>query len=159
MLHGNHQDATVYMGEEVDGSHVMALLADHVPVPCPKVVFAGCCWGALIVDQLALERPANTTARTSATSIALRCLGNGANAFVGCTGAHYSPDPDEDNNGGPMHRFFWSQIVAARAPADALFRAKIQYAQTIPERAAHRKVRQALEHKILREFTCLGLGW
>lgn len=161
MLHGDHDDATVFSGEDpATGSLTTALRVEDVPGPCPKVVFAGCCWGALIVDELALQRPAGTSARTPASSIALRCLENGANAFVGCTGAHYSPDyPDADNYGGPMHRLFWNEILAGRPAAMALFHAKIKYAQSIPERVGTRKSARALEHKILRQFTCLGLGW
>lgn len=95
-------------------------------------------------------------------SIALGFLLNGAWAFVGCTGAHYSPvgdDADQLNYfGGPMHKAFWEHVSRGEGPAKALFAAKMDYMSGMPH-GRQTVEEQAIEHKILRQFTCLGLGW
>jgi hypothetical protein len=78
---------------------------------------------------------------------------------VGCTGAHYSPSrPPYDYYGGPLHRSFWRRFVAGAAPAAALHGAKLEYATGIPVRQ-RRLSGRAVEMKVWRQFTCLGLGW
>lgn len=163
MLHGNYRDLTTFTGEDLEtGGSPMAVSIDDLPKPGPAVVFAGCCWGALTVGERAVEGVDGEllTPLTADSSIALRCLVNGANAFVGCTGAHYSPDwPDLDNYGGPMHRYFWKEILNGAAPARALHQAKRRYESEIPHNPDASPAEEALEHKIVRQFTCLGLGW
>jgi hypothetical protein len=163
MLHGDYRDQTTFTGEDLEtGESPLAVSIDHLPMPCASVVFAGCCWGALTVGERAVEADDGVplTPLTVDSSIALRCLLNGANAFVGCTGAHYSPDwPDLDNYGGPMHRHFWSEILSGSPPARALHSAKTRYESRIPHNPDASRGEEALEHKILRQFTCLGLGW
>jgi len=57
--------------------------------------------------------------------MALSCLQAGSLAFVGCTGAHYSPDGASGFFGGPMHQAFWTQVLhGQKPPAEALFEAK-----------------------------------
>jgi hypothetical protein len=91
--------------------------------------------------------------------MALSFLRRGALAFVGCTGAHYSPvDEPYDYFGGPMHRAFWTTIGAGEPPARALFAAKQEYARNLPH-GLTRPIPVAVEYKTLRQFTCLGLGW
>jgi hypothetical protein len=167
MLHGLADDPGRFLGEEDDGTSVDALATKGVPPLPGGVVFAACCWGALIVDTAAVDARAGTPlkGRTPETSIALRALANGANAFVGSTGLHYSPtqrvakahDP-YGYLGKPLHQAFWAACAKGHPPARALFEAKVEYTKGIPH-ALHSELETALECKILREFTCLGLGW
>lgn len=164
MLHGTAEDGTRFKGESEDDpyDYPVAMRTTDVPNPCPPVVFTGCCYGALIVDTRARDaRPGERLqARTSETSIALKCLQNGANAFIGCTGVHYSPLKEPLNYfGEPMHRLFWENLVGGQPPAKALWLAKIAYARSIPYKRPASAEAAAIEHKILRQYTCLGLGW
>jgi hypothetical protein len=82
----------------------------------------------------------------------------GANAFVGATGVHYSPGEGGGFFGGPLHAAFWDEIRRDRAPAEALFNARQTYVQEIP----HGRTslwNLAVERKLYKQFTCLGLGW
>lgn len=160
MLHGSDSDATTFWGED-DDDMVEALTIANLPNTNAGVIFTGCCWGALIVDTIALNatngrRPAP---RVPESSIALSALRNGALAFIGCTGTHYSPtEPPYDYFGGPMHRAFWKHYYAGKAPAEALFAAKLDYVAGMPHGQTRADAR-AIEMKILRQYTCLGLGW
>jgi beta-lactamase superfamily II metal-dependent hydrolase len=159
MLHGDFLDSGRFWGEADDGS-VEAVNLANIPDPAGRVVFTGCCWGALTVDQPAARLAAGTPPgpKAPASSIALTFLLNGATAFVGCTGAHYSPKIEPfDYFGGPMHRAFWTRLEAA-PPAEALFHAKGDYARGFPH-GRPRGIQRAIEHKILAQYTCLGLGW
>jgi hypothetical protein len=161
MLHGKDTDATHFWGEDGQGGYPKAVALANIHDPAPHVVFTGCCWGALIAEKPALKTPAGQipAARTAASSIALSFLEHGATAFVGCTGSHYSPTvPPLGYAGGPMHESFWKAVLAGSAPAKALFEAKIEYVRGFPHgRTGAGEV--AVEYKILREYTCLGLGW
>ena len=162
MLHGLSSDTSYFAGEDDDGGYPVALTVDDVPDPCPPVVFTGCCYGALVVDSRARdvepgERVDDIPIRDS---IALTCLDRGANAFVGCTGVHYSPTQGTLTYfGEPMHRHFMQEYLNGKGPAEALWSAKVTYARGIPHRPGARPEEIAYEHKILRQFTCLGLGW
>ena len=57
-----------------------------------------------------------------------------------------------------MHSEFMASLLAGFAPAEALFKAKRSYATAMPH-GQGRPVDEAIEFKILNEFTCLGLGW
>ena len=97
--------------------------------------------------------------KTDDESIALAFLTRGARAFIGCTGSHYSPTVKPYGYfGGPMHEAFWRQTYAGKAPAEALFNAKIEYLKGLPHGQTSVPLR-AIEFKILRQYTCLGLGW
>jgi hypothetical protein len=92
-------------------------------------------------------------------SFALSLLAAGANAFVGCTGAHYSPlDGELNHYGAPLHHAFWANVAAGIGPAAALHRAKMAYLPGIPH-GPRGLVHVAIEKKVMFEFTCLGLGW
>jgi hypothetical protein len=160
MLHGSDSDGSRFWGE-TQGGMLEAMTVKNVPDPCGAVIFAGCCWGALTVrTRASIARPDDPVqVLTPAQSIALSFLQSGAAAFVGCTGAHYSPVEDELNFfGAPMHSAFWKQILAGKRPAEALFQAKIDYIKEMPH--GRTKIEEiAIENKILRQFTCLGLGW
>jgi hypothetical protein len=92
--------------------------------------------------------------------MALSFLNRGARAFIGCTGTHYSPEGDDTTYyGAPLHLGFWQRYFAGSAPAQALFDAKTEYLRGIPHRKTRDPVDTAREMKILRQFTCLGLGW
>jgi hypothetical protein len=91
-------------------------------------------------------------------SMALLVLKAGARAFVGATGVHYSPGAAGDFFGGPLHKEFWKEIAAGRAPAEALFNARSAYLMALPHGRTS-LFDLAVERKIYKEFTCLGLGW
>lgn len=158
MLHGYDTDGTRFAGQEPE--YPEAFHIDLVPQNGGGVVFTGCCWGALTVRQIAsrVPRTGGIAPRTPDQSIALRYLRAGYNAFVGCTGSHYSPLEREMTFGNPMHVAFWRQLIDGRPPAEALFQAKVQYLRDLPHGLID-LLDIATEHKILRQYTCLGLGW
>ena len=163
MLHGSDTDATVFSGE--DGvSYTRAFSVANVPPVFDGVVFTGCCWGALTVSQKAAEiGNAQPAPRVAERSIALSYLKAGANAFVGCTGAHYSgPDPDEDVNYAlPLHAAFWKTLPKVGHSASlALFGARKYYGDLIGSGHVEREpLDLARRLKNRAQFTCLGLGW
>ncbi len=158
MLHGDYNDCTTFWGED-GGDYPRAFHLDAVPSSVGAVVFAGCCWGALTVEETARRATGRPTPLPPSRSIALKFLENGARAFIGCTGTHYSPEPGEPSYfGGPMHFAFWRSIAAGKAPAEALFEAKVDYIRGMPH-GRQQPIERAIEFKILRQFTCLGLGW
>ena len=97
--------------------------------------------------------------RTPGSSIALSYLHSGVRAYVGCTGTHYSPTARPYNYfGGPMHTAFLTRLMQGTPPAQALFEAKLEYLQKMPHGQTS-ALGQGIEFKILKQFTCLGLGW
>lgn len=159
MLHGDDGDTRRFWGE-ANGSVLEAFTTDQIPPRFAGVVFSGCCWGALTTTRRALHFQPGEAAvcRTSRDSIALRFLSVGAQAFVGCTGVHYSPPGNEPTSaGGPMHRAFFERLLSGEAPARALFLAKQDCFQALDNGAAPEEI--AISLKIIRQFTCLGLGW
>ena len=152
-----------------------AISLDLLPQQTIPLIFTGCCWGALTVRlPAAFALPGREIGpRTPDRSIALRFLLQGATAFIGCTGTHYSPPiAPYQYFGGPMHTAFWNalqtagQAAASNAvtngygdisPAEALLHAKFEYVRGYPH--ADGGVAQAIESKLIREYTCLGLGW
>ena len=161
MLHGHHNDTARFWGEAAEGEYIEAFNVANIPALNGATVFTGCCWGALTVNRTASRySPTQPIAqKTPDSSIAMRFLSNGANAFVGCTGAHYSPDiAPYDFFGGPMHAAFWGRVRAGEAPAQALLNAKADYLLGIPHEQRGVSAR-AIECKILWQYTCLGLGW
>lgn len=160
MLHGDHVDATRFWGEDTPAD-VEAVNIANLPQRHGGVVFAGCCWGALSAVSPAVAIPAGTMpgGRTPDESIPLAFLRAGARAFVGCTGAHYSPlEPPFTYYGAPLHQAFWKRFDAGEPPAPALFNAKVDYLAQIPH-GLQGLASRAIEQKILRQYTCLGLGW
>jgi len=167
MLHGSDEDGTRFWGETSNGGALEAVNISNVADRGGRVVFTGCCWGALTVDPIAVHAgPGRAVAqRTTESSIALSFLASGVTAFVGCTGAHYSPTvPPYQEYGGPLHEAFWESYNAGVPPAQALFDAKRQYVGIMghgsgPTRGSSGRRTLAIEKKIFRQFTCLGLGW
>ena len=160
MLHGSDRDSTKFWGED-NGDYPIALSTDEIPREVSGVVFTGCCWGALTVETPAARTPKGKipAPRPVKASIALSFLQAGALAFVGCTGTHYSPlEAPYLYFGGPMHQSFWASYMAGAAPAQALFNAKAQYISNLFH-GRKDQYEQAIELKILRQYTCLGLGW
>ena len=140
---------------------VLAVEYDHMPGN-GTVVLSGCCWSAQAATTSARRTRAGWTPkpRRTDTSVALAALRNGARAFIGSTGVNYSPlNPQHRFYCEPMHREFWTAIVNGYAPAMALLVAKHRYASGMPHGHKHDKVSQAIEHKTLHQYTCLGLGW
>ena len=160
MLHGDHGDSTRFWGEDTANGRE-AINISNLPAALTGVVFTGCCWGALTTDTPAglLSAGRTVASKTPESSMALSILSRGARAFVGCTGAHYSPtEPPFEYFGGPMHRAFWKHYSAGEAPAKALFNAKVDYIAGMPHGRTG-AAQTAIEFKILRQYTCLGLGW
>jgi glyoxylase-like metal-dependent hydrolase (beta-lactamase superfamily II) len=160
MLHGDYVDGTRFWGEGTEGDRE-AMNISNLSKSIRGVVFTGCCWGGLTTDTPAGMLPGGRAVgtKTPEQSIALSALMRGALAFVGCTGAHYSPSESPyDYFGGPMHRAFWRRYSAGASPAKALFDAKADFSADMPHgRGGTAQV--AIEFKILRQYTCLGLGW
>jgi hypothetical protein len=164
MLHGTDTDSTLFTGEREDGSgSTLAFAIDRVPATFNGIVFSGCCWGALTVSNKAVDAAGTRSPapRVAERSIALAYLKAGANAFIGCTGAHYSgPDPDpEDNYAVSLHEAFWQLLPRlGHAASPALFGARMHYGKLLAE---HRRepldVARRLKNRT--QFTCLGLGW
>ncbi|MFI8619266.1 ComEC/Rec2 family competence protein [Acidovorax sp. NPDC077693] len=158
MLHGSDSDGTTFWGESDDGDFVEAISVDEICAIEGSTVFSGCCWGALTVNGLAHVPGGPPSSRQIDHSLALTCLFQGANAFVGCTGAHYSPRPGQRAFGAPMHEYFWHHFAKTQAPAKALFEAKKEFRKNMFHDAPS-DLHKAVEHKILDQFTCLGLAW
>jgi Metallo-beta-lactamase superfamily len=158
MLHGDYRDGTTFWGQNDDGN-MAAISVGSLPQSGLSVAFSGCCWGALSVSEPAfLVGDKTPTPRMPERSIALSILKAGAKAFVGSTGVHYSPGEQGGFFGGPLHESFWDEIGRGMAPAEALLNARNTYLVAIP----HGRValwNQAVERKIYKQFTCLGLGW
>jgi len=57
-----------------------------------------------------------------------------------------------------MHFAFWSALGRGRAPAEALLDAKAAYVRDFPHGRLS-QAQQAIEYKIIHQYTCLGLGW
>lgn len=160
MLHGLHDELDVFLGEDDQNEFVDAVLVERLPASCPGTIFAGCCYGALIARERACDLgPGEVPTSVAPTeSLALAFLARGARAFVGSTGLHYSPpDPPYVGNGQPMHRAFWEHVASGKAPAQALFDARVDYFNGMPYNQDIAS--QPFEVKAMRQFTCLGLGW
>lgn len=161
MLHGCDQDATRFLGEDTpDNAEAMNL--GNVPDCAGSTVFTGCCWGALTVTSTARAVAHGDTtwqARDARESLALAFLSRGARAFVGCTGAHYSPRGRGDAGGSPLHRAFWNAYDSGAPPAKALLMAKNAYGAYMASLDASDPGGRAINLKTLWQFTCLGLGW
>lgn len=158
MLHGDYRDGTTFWGEDDDGV-TPAVDVGSLPQAGVGVAFAGCCWGALTVSEPAfLIGDRIPTPRAPERSMALSVLKAGATAFVGCTGVHYSPGEEGGFFGGPLHQAFWQEIVRGLSPAEALLKARTDYLLAIPH-GRQAIWNQAVERKLYKQFTCLGLGW
>jgi hypothetical protein len=160
MLHGDWVDGGRFWGEDTP-NNVEAVNTSNIPSSFQGVVFTGCCWGALTADTPASRVVPGRSygQKTAESSMALAFLLRGATAFIGCTGAHYSPtEPPFRYFGGPMHEAFWAFYDQGKSPAQALFEAKQQFAAEMPH-GQSRPLLQAIEYKIWRQYTCLGLGW
>lgn len=166
MLHGRDSDARRFEGEFVgeDGDYPVALETGSIPEHMTGLVFAGCCWGALVVSEKACDvGSATPSPRVAERSIALSYLKAGASAFVGCTGAHYSGSgvTDDDNAAQFFHDAFWTiakELSYAAAPS--LFQARSIFFEFIDAKADSIDPRMlAVMLKNRTQFTCLGLGW
>jgi beta-lactamase superfamily II metal-dependent hydrolase len=159
MLHGLDRDSSRFWGENPGRGAIEAINVSQLPKDGLGVALAGCCWGALTVDQRANERTALVSPKAPGSSIALSVLAGGAQAFVGCTGVHYSPDDGGDFFGGPMQNLFWKELLErGRSPAQALFEARKQFLAAMPH-GRDIPLELGIERKIYKQFTCLGLGW
>lgn len=160
MAHGDYTDSSRFWGEETKANRE-AVNTSNLPQKSGKVVFTGCCWGALTVNTPAgrVVKGRSFGQKSLGDSLAMSFLLRGAIAFVGCTGSHYSPlQLPYKFFGGPMHEAFWQRYQAGASPAQALFDAKLQYLKGMPHGQTASNS-QAIEYKILRQYTCLGLGW
>jgi len=57
-----------------------------------------------------------------------------------------------------FHAAFWDEIRQGRPPALALFNARRNYLVDIPH-GQSAMWNLAVERKLYKQFTCLGLGW
>src|SRR5262245_14432068 len=157
MLHGDYRNSTTFWGED-DNGVTPAIDIASLPTANIDVAFAGCCWGALTVSEPAFLANDTPTTRMVERSIAVLVFKAGTQAFVGTTGVHYSPGEEGGFFGGPLHAAFWDEIRQGRPPALALFNARRNYLVDIPHgRSALWNL--AVERKLYKQFTCLGLGW
>lgn len=164
MLHGDDSDGREFAGERMGGANLVAFTVDNVPRSFTGVVLSGCCWGALTVQEKAsdVDEGAAVTPRAAADSIALSYLTAGANAFIGCTGAHYSgPATDrKDNLALEFHEMVVTNLVQGRQPpARALHEARVQFGAKLAHDATMEPLALARRLKNRSQFTCLGLGW
>ncbi|HYD84891.1 MAG TPA: hypothetical protein VEA63_12590, partial [Opitutus sp.] len=161
MLHGSDGDGSALWGEDAaSGRLVESIDLTCLPTRASGVIFTGACWGALTVTRKAATQPLDRPPQSKSPdqSLALAALRSGYLAFIGCTGSHYSPlGRKADSAGGPLHTLFWKYLTAGKPPAEALFAAKSDYAAKIPYRDD--PIEEAVDQKIVRQFTCLGLGW
>lgn len=159
MLHGLDSDGSRFWGDQPGRGILEAVNTRSLPSSGLSVALAGCCWGALTVDQRAKDGSGILSPKAPENSMALSTLLGGANAFVGCTGVHYSPGEEGGFFGGPMHLAFWQQVVRQkRTPAEALFEARRNFLADMPHgRSVPLEI--GIERKIYKQFTCLGLGW
>ncbi|KQM30457.1 MBL fold metallo-hydrolase [Sphingomonas sp. Leaf10] len=161
MLHGELDDGTIFTGEDAEG-YPVAFEVKQVPTSFSGVVFTGCCWGALIVDGSALRYVDRLPPpRVVEASIALSYLKAGAQAFIGCTGAHYSgPSVDREANFAmDLHEAFWEHFAQSGSASHALHSAKLAFAESIVRGTHLDPLSTARRLKNLAQFTCLGLGW
>jgi hypothetical protein len=157
MLHGDYRNSLTFWGED-NGGNTPAIDVSSLPTSGVGIAFAGCCWGALTVSEPAFLSGDIPTPRMVERSIALSLLKAGARAFVGATGVHYSPDAGGEFFGGPLHKAFWREVQGGSPPALALFNARQAYLLEIPH-GRPALWNQAVERKLYKQFTCLGLGW
>jgi beta-lactamase superfamily II metal-dependent hydrolase len=165
MLHGSATDGTKWSGEAPGkGGDVVAFAVHNVPKKLSGIVFAGCCWGALVVSERACTMTQGLPSpRVTERSIALSFLRSGVSGFVGSTGAHYSGSglTANDNLAYVMHEAFWQLAKAANyAAAPALFEARTLFFEFINQQvgvADPLRIAQMLKNRT--QFTCLGLGW
>lgn len=159
MLHGMAKCATSFWGETEDHQFIEAVNIALMPKAGVDIAVLGCCWGALPASSTALDwKPGQPIAgRLQNQSIALTLLAAGARAVMGCTGAHYSPtEPPYDTGAGPLHAALWKHLMDGTAPAEALFKAKYDFASKIATLTSPDEL--AIANKSLNQFTCLGLG-
>ncbi|HEV2070371.1 MAG TPA: hypothetical protein VGR26_11300 [Acidimicrobiales bacterium] len=160
MLHGSDIDGTRMWGEDEAGRLVETVTVSDLPETVQGTFFSGACWGALIVSQIARRATPGTAIadRVEAQSIALSILSRGADAFVGATGAHYSPRGNiPDRAAGPLHLAFFEAIKEGDSSALATWKAKQAYLAHVATLTDAAQL--AIATKVLNEFTCLGLGW
>jgi hypothetical protein len=159
MLHGMAKSATSFWGETAEQQFVEAVNIALIPKSGVDIAVLGCCWGALPASSTAYDwKPGQPIAgRLQNQSIALTLLAAGARAVIGCTGAHYSPTaPPYDGGAGPLHVALWKHLLAGIPPAEALFKAKYDFATNIARLTSPDEL--AIANKSLNQFTCLGLG-
>ena len=160
MLHGLDSDGSRFWGDDPGrGGVIEAINTASIPTKGLGVALAGCCWGALTVDQRAQDRSGMVSPKSPGSSMALSALMGGAIAFIGCTGVHYSPGQAGGFFGGPMHLAFWEELTQRNhSPAEALFEARRTYLANMPH-GRRLPLELGIERKIYKQFTCLGLGW
>ena len=147
--------------DQAEEAMLTAVDREHMPGE-GAVILSGCCWSAQAARYSARRwhRGRPLAPRRTQTSVALAALRGGARAFIGSTGANYSPlDPADHFFCEPLHHAFWRHVVKDEAPARALLIAKHKYASGMPHGHRDDITSLAIEHKTLHQYTCLGLGW
>jgi hypothetical protein len=160
MLHGLDVDGTRFLGEDSVGRTIEAFPIADVPHDLEGTYFSACCWGALInsATARAAQKGKPVADRSELQSIAIAVLAAGANAFVGCTGSHYSPKANDPTRfGAAFHKAFFEVWPNAAGAAEATFLAKVEYLRYLARIDQAKELAYAT--KTINEFTCLGLGW
>ncbi len=162
MLHGSYSNARQFTGEYANDRtrQPVAFEIGLVPKSFAGLTFVGCCWGALPVDRRTHD-PGDPAPRLAEDSIAMAYLKAGANAFIGCTGSHYSgPSPEPGINYATLlHNEFWKSVrERGSPPAQALFEARGIYLRDLASRRLP-ALDAARRFKNHAQFSCLGLGW
>lgn len=167
MLHSLSDPGANYSGASEDGkttSEAVALHAITARSAIHGTGLVGACWGALIAAQPTAvddDHAHRIWPRSAADSIAVALVDRGANAIVGFTGQHYVPDNTESPVafGALLHRYFWeNRVVVGLSPAEALYRARVQYVATLAATPLNTLAR-SIARKTFWSATCLGLGW
>jgi hypothetical protein len=154
-LHGAFYDPSTFWGQDEISGQLIDAFNQKIPSQSgANVILAAACWGGLSIDTPAgrLQPGSPIAPNVPESSIALTFLMNGAIAFVGCTGSHYSP------TGAPLHMAFWKALNNGSGPAEALLQAKLDFIRGMPH-GNQGPALLAIEYKTYTEFTCLGIGW
>ena len=160
MLHGLVLDGTRFRGEDVAGQ-LDAMNLGNVARDQAAVVFSGCCWGAMwrgsTGDRCAWRPARRATARASLS--ALEFLASGALAFVGCTGVHYPRRGSATTSAARCTRRSGDRTTRAILRRYRPAGGEGRVCPRDPACPGRQEDAVAIEMKILRQFTCLGLGW
>lgn len=162
-LHGLATKADRFWGGgDANQNNLTVVTLNSMPAKPGPVALCGACWGALTVDRLAFSKKP-IVPRTPASSLAAAFVAKGSVGFVGFTSFQYVPyQAPFRYYVEPLHRLFWQHHVAGSPPAEALFKAKLDYVGGIPHpdgTGSADPLTTVIELKVFWSATCLGLGW
>lgn len=195
VLHGFYSDCRFFVGTP---QTKIAISINELTRPrgvdgrIADTIFVSSCWGALLSKSTAFMWTVNPVLGpilTPKTSLAMRFLSLGINAYIGFTGSHHSSKNEAVAHHAflaePLHHLFWeNRLLNKLAPASALHAARREYLRRAPyplpgdfpnyepmddipwdpdDTGAWSPdddpFARALELKTFWSVTCLGLGW